>query len=109
MPRQSKSFDLEPRVDAVDIDLQCALAFGRTALKALVVLSSDACLTVDRCLSEEIAAISLEGHPSSPAVESILEDTRNILRAAREDFLKSQALEARLIEAMHALNNPGQD
>ena len=109
MQSQSEAFDVEPRADAVDIDLHCALAFGRTALKALVVLSNDACLAVDRCLSEEIAAISLEGHQASPAIESMLEDMRDILRAAREDFLKSRALEDRLVEAMRALNNPGQD
>ncbi len=106
MASQSEAFDLEPRADAVDIDLHCALVFGRTALKALVVLSSDASLAVDRGLTEEIAAVNLENHQSSPAIESMLEDMRQVLRTAREDFLRARALEDRLIEAMRALNDP---
>ena len=93
----------------MDIDLQCALAFGRSALKALVTLTEEASEVVDQCLSDEVVAIRLEDHPGSSAIEAILEDMRAVLRLNREEHLRARELEDRLIAAMNALNGTDHD
>ncbi len=107
MASSSEAFDLQPRADAVDIDLQCALAFSRSALKALVTLSEEASLMVDQCLADEIAATRLEDHAGSTAIEAILEDMRAVLKRSRDEHVRARELEDRLIEAMNALNGTG--
>ncbi len=109
MSRTSEAFDLPPRAAAVDIDLQCALAFGRSALKTLVVLSEEACRIADGCLAEEAAAVKLEDHSDSPVIESMIEEMRAVLRQTREDHLRARELEDRLIAAMNALNGTDGD
>ena len=70
---------------ALDIDVRCALAFGRAALRALAVISEEAYAELDLGLKEEAAAAELQATASSAAVSSILEQTRAELRVRREE------------------------
>ena len=84
---------------SVNIDLQCALAFGRTALRALASISDAAAAEVDRCIAEELAIVNLEGQRGAPAIEAILQETRMRLAARREELDRTRTLEGQIIRA----------
>ena len=69
---------------ALDIDVRCALAFGRAALRALAVISPETYAELDNCLKEEAAAAELQATASASAVCSILEQMRVELSARRD-------------------------
>ena len=84
---------------SVNIDLQCALVFGRTALRALVALSETAAVEVDRCIAEELAIVSLEAQRGAPAIEAILMETRELLKGRRRELERTRSLEDQIIQA----------
>ena len=84
---------------SVNIDLQCALAFGRTALRALVALSETAGAEVDRCIAEELAIVSLEAQRGAPAIEAILMETRELLKGRRQELERTRTLEDHIVQA----------
>jgi hypothetical protein len=65
---------------AVDIDLRCALAFSRTAVRALAALSEDASALVDEQLAQELSQVTLERADSMEAVSALLEEMRSDLK-----------------------------
>ncbi len=93
----------DAREGAVDIDLQCALAFARAALRTLVVMSDDMAMTVDRCLAEEQASVRLTGQEADLS-GMILQDVRTVLRLHRDGAERTRALEQRIIAAATAVD-----
>ena len=82
--------------DAADIDLRCALAFSRSTMKTLAVLSPSAHDELDRFLVEEIEAVVIEEAPGGTVVEAILEQTRTYLAARREEADRIRRLDEAL-------------
>ncbi len=95
-------FDTDAREGAVDIDLHCALAFGRAALRALAVLSDEAAMTVDDCMAEEQGAIGLSSLETDLAGMTI-QDMRTTLRSHRDEAERTRVLVHRLIFAANAV------
>ena len=73
--------DLRARLDALDIDVGCALAFGRATLQALAAMSSEARNTIDRCLADEAAIVRVEDVSASAAIAAILNEARQSIVA----------------------------
>ena len=73
--------DLRARLDALDIDVSCSLAFGRAALQALAAISAEARRAIDRSLAEEAAIVRLEEVGASAAIAAILTETRQSIVA----------------------------
>ncbi len=75
----SPADDLRARIDALDIDVSCALAFGRATLHALAAMSAEARGAIDRCLEDEAAIVREEGVNASAAVAAILTEARQAI------------------------------
>ena len=61
---------------AVDIDLQCALAFNRALMKGLAATSAEARHALDAALDEEMQAIALDDGAVAAAVHRIVSEVR---------------------------------
>ena len=85
MDDSSTEPELNPEAVALDIDVRCALAFGRAALRALTAVSREAHSALDRCLAEELPSTELHVDHGSAAVRTILEELRLELRAQRDE------------------------
>jgi hypothetical protein len=83
--------------DALEVDLRCALAFGRSALRALTLMSDEAGGQIDVALDEEIATICMDSPPGEEAMLIILAEMREHLRDWRAE--RERMIEARLVEA----------
>jgi hypothetical protein len=92
---------LRLRLDALDIDVSCALSFSRATLCALAAMSREASETIDRCLGDEAAIIRIEDLDGSAAVAAALNEARQQIRAARDDLsaASTHGLERLLVEA----------
>lgn len=78
---QTTNDDLRARLDAIDIDVSCALAFGRATLQALAAMSAEARHAIDRCLADEAAIVRVEEVNASAAIAAILTETRQSIVA----------------------------
>ncbi len=94
---------LQASVDATDIDLRCALAFSRSAMRTLAVLSKSAHAELDRCLGEEIDAVAFDDGPGRSAVEAIIEEARASLAERRHEVERIRRLEEALTEEARRL------
>ncbi len=89
---------------AVDIDLQCALALARTALKALVLISDDASMAVDRCIGEELNLLTMDPLRQPDLTACLLLEMRALLRRRRHEFERARLLEEQIgADAMRAM------
>jgi len=79
------SNDLRVRLDAIDIDVSCALRFSRATVFALAAMSREAREALDRCLGEEAAIVRIEDLEGSAAVAAILNEARHQIRTTRDD------------------------
>jgi hypothetical protein len=66
---------------AADIDLRCALAFGRAALQAVSTLSPTARGAAVAALEEEAVSAIMDGGPEAAAVAAILDEVSQRLHA----------------------------
>lgn len=91
--------DLRARIDALDIDVSCSLAFGRAALQALAALSAEARRAIDRSLAEEAAIVRVEEVHASAAIAAILTETRQSIVAPPNEVADAvREIERLLIE-----------
>lgn len=104
------SDDLRSRLDALDIDVGCALRFARATVHALAAMSRDAREALDRCLGEEAAIARIEDLNGSEAVAAILDETRRQIRSAGRDDVQTAArdIERFLVERAADLSAPPQ-
>lgn len=77
--------DLRLRLDAIDIDVSCALRFARATVYALAAMSKEAREALDRCLGEEAAIVRIEDLDGSAAVAAVLNEARHYIREAAND------------------------
>lgn len=91
--------DLRARLDALDIDVSCALAFGRATLQALAAMSAEARHAIDSCLADEAAIVRVEGANASSAIAAILTEARQSIVAPPKEVLDSvREIERLLVE-----------
>ncbi len=93
--------DLRQKLDALNIDVSCALSLSRATLLALAAISRDAREAIDNCLSEEAAIVRIEDLDSSAAVAAMLNEARHQVRSIRDDLsaAASRDLERVLVES----------
>lgn len=93
--------DLRQKLDALNIDVSCALSLSRATLLALAAISRDAREAIDSCLSEEAAIVRIEDLDSSAAVAAMLNEARHQVRSIRDDLsaAASRDLERVLVES----------
>ena len=93
--------DLRQKLDALNIDVSCALSLSRATLLALAAISRDAREAIDNCLSEEAAIVRIEDLDSSAAVAAMLNEARHQIRSIRDDLsaAASRDLERVLVES----------
>jgi hypothetical protein len=103
-PEHAEANDLGmQRLRAAEIDVQCALAFGRTALRVLAMVSAEAAAAVEDCLSREMSVLEMDGGWGARTTSAILQEMREQIRERGREIARVQELEARLIrEAMAA-------
>ncbi|MCI3180040.1 hypothetical protein C5708_07205 [Caulobacter sp. CCUG 60055] len=90
--------ELRARLDMIDIDVRCALGFGRATLAALAAMSQETRAAIDTALAEEAALVAIDDLRGSAAVAAILEETRVRLgETARLQEFRAQALERLLV------------
>lgn len=100
MQRSGVNSDLQ-RLLAVEIDVQCALALSRSALRAVASLSAVAEAAVEECLGEEMQLAEAEDSTSARVIVGMIQEMRDQLRRSRLEIERTQALEDLLIrEAM---------
>lgn len=93
-----------PRADAVDMDLQCALALSRAALRALILVSDDASKTVDQCIGEELDLARMDARRGSELTACLLQEMRALLSQRRHERERARFLEEQIVvHAMSAL------
>lgn len=91
--------DLRARLDALDIDVGCALAFGRATLQALAAMSSEARHAIDRSLAEEAAIVRVEGAEASNAIAAMLTEARQAIVAPPNEVAEAvREIERLLVE-----------
>lgn len=95
------SDDMRVRLDAIDIDVSCALRFARATVYALAALSKDARDALDRCLGEEAAIVRIEDLDGSAAVAAILNEARRHIRSSayEQTDLATRDIERLLVES----------
>lgn len=99
MQTSTTNEDLRARIEALDIDVSCALSFGRAALQALAAMSADARRAIDLCLSDEAALVRLEDAPASSAIAAVLTEARQSIVAPPKEVLDSvREIERLLVE-----------
>jgi hypothetical protein len=93
--------DLRLRLDALEIDVSCALSFSRATLSALAAISADAREAIDRCLADEAAIVRIEDLDGSAAVAATLTEARQQIRSVRDDLsaIATRDLERALVES----------
>ena len=93
---------------AVDIDLRCALAFSRSALRAMAALSEEAGAVVDECLAEELRDLTPEYDAHAQVVGAILEEFRTLLTGRAADLKRKRLVEDQLVGAAMAVAGAAQ-
>jgi hypothetical protein len=101
-PEHAEANDMRlQRLRAAEIDVQCALAFSRTALRVLAMVSAEAAAAVEECLTSELTAVEMEGSWGAKTTGAILREMREQIRENGREIERVRALEDRLIrEAM---------
>lgn len=79
------SDDLRARLDALDVDVSCALRFSRATLYALAAMSKEARDAIDRCLGEEAAIVRIDDLQASAAIAASLNEARRHIAASSGD------------------------
>jgi hypothetical protein len=91
--------DLRARLDALDIDVGCALAFGRATLQALAAMSAEARHAIDRSLAEEAAIVRVEDVNASHAIAAMLTEARQAIVAPPNEVAEAvREIERLLVE-----------
>ena len=104
MTSVTKLHPSDARAEAVDIDLQCALALGRSALKALVLISNEASTAVDRCIGEELNLLRMDPLLGSDLTARLVQEMRALLLRRRQELERARFLEEQIgAHAMRAL------
>lgn len=85
MPANAPLDDIHDRLNALDIDVSCALRFSRVALQVLAAVSDEARQSIDRSLTEEIAMTHIEEMDGSAAVAAVLSEARHHIATAPRD------------------------
>ena len=99
MQTSTTNEDLRARIDALNIDVNCALAFGRATLQALAALSPEARGAIDRCLTDEAAVVRVEEVDASAAIAAVLTEARqSIVAPPNETANAMREIERLLIE-----------
>ncbi|WP_150131451.1 hypothetical protein [Caulobacter mirabilis] len=93
------SDDLRARLDALDVDVSCALRFSRATLYALAAMSKDARVAIDRCLREEAAIVRVDDLKASDAIAATLNEARRHIAAADTASDAVRDLERMLVES----------
>ncbi len=94
------SDDVRARLDALDIDVSCALRFSRATLYALAAMSKEAREAIDRTLGEEAAIVRIDNLDASAAIAASLNEARrHIAAAADERSTAVRDLERMLVES----------
>lgn len=93
------SDDLRARLDALDVDVSCALRFSRATLYALAAMSKDARSAIDRCLSEEAAIVRVDDLKASDAIAATLNEARLQIAATDDVTHAVRDLERLLVES----------
>ncbi|MES2032768.1 MAG: hypothetical protein V4466_01205 [Pseudomonadota bacterium] len=91
--------DLRARLDALDVDVSCALRFSRATLYALAAMSSEARSAIDRCLSEESAIVRIDDLQASAAIAATLNEARQHIAAGEGAAAAVRDLERMLVES----------
>ena len=91
------------RLLAVEIDVQCALALSRSALRALASLSVAAGEAIEACLGEEQQLAGLQESKSAHLIAGVIQDLRDQLRRSAEEIERIRGLEDLLIREATAL------
>jgi uncharacterized coiled-coil protein SlyX len=96
--------DLRARIDALDIDVGCALAFGRATLQALAAMSAEARRAIDRSLAEEAAIVRVEDVSASAAIAAVLTEARQAIVAPPSEVADAvREIERLLVEQANKL------
>lgn len=105
-PASPLTDDLRARLDALDIDVSCALRFSRATLYALAAMSQEAREAIDRSLSEEAAIVRIDDLDASAAIAATLNEARHHINAAAKDAAADAVrdLERLLVENAADLN-----
>jgi hypothetical protein len=93
------------RLLAVEIDVQCALALSRSALRAVASLSAEAEAAVETCLDEEMQLAEMEDSTSARIIVGMIQEMRDQLRRSREEIERTRELEDILIRAAMTLSS----
>lgn len=95
------SDDVRARLDALDVEVSCALRFSRATLYALAAISKEAREVIDRTLGEEAAIVRVDNLEASAAIAATLNEARRHIAAAAADERAGAArdLERMLVES----------
>lgn len=97
--------DLRTRLDALDVDVSCALRFSRATLYALAAMSKDARDAIDRCLSEEAAIVRIDDLQASSAIAATLNEARRHIAQGDTVDTAVRDLERLLVESAADLDD----
>ena len=101
------SDDIRARLDALDIDVSCALRFSRATLQALAAMSDEARHAIDRCLAEEAAMVRIEDLAASAAIAATLNEARHHIVTAPRDSAGAAVREIERMLVEHAADLTG--
>jgi len=91
--------DLRARLDALDVDVSCALRFSRATLYALAAMSNEARDAIDRCLGEEAAIVRVDDLKASGAIAATLNEARRHIADGDAAANAVRDLELMLVES----------
>lgn len=104
------SDDVRARLDALDVEVSCALRFSRATLYALAAISKEAREVIDRTLGEEAAIVRIDNLEASVAIAATLNEARRQIAATAADDRAAAArdLERMLVESAADLEEDSQ-
>lgn len=106
-PATPVSDDIRARLDALDIDVSCALRFSRATLQALAAMSTEARQAIDRCLAEEAAIVRIEDLAASAAIAATLNEARHHIVTAPRDSASAAVRDIERMLVEHAADLTG--
>lgn len=95
------------RLRAAEIDVQCALAFSRTALRVLAMVSTEAAAAIEEGLTSELASFETDGGWEARTTSAILREMREQIRQSGREIERARELEERLVREAMALSRVG--
>lgn len=99
MQTSTATQDIRARLDALDVDVTCALAFGRATMQALAAMSAEARHAIDRSLSDEAAMVRVEGTSAGAAIAAVLTEARQSIVAPPNEVAEAvREIERLLVE-----------